>query len=87
MNVDAVESAFFSVTINPVLKHLIGRFDKECPEDGNLLLNSLRDFLGEPVSLCPTCQHISRNIARPFYEVGSRLLRAGQGFHEEAVYP
>jgi radical SAM protein with 4Fe4S-binding SPASM domain len=80
MNVNAVESAFFSVTINPFLKHLIGRFDKECPEDGSLLLNSLRDFLGEPVSLCPTCQHISRNVARPFYEVGSRLLKADKGF-------
>ncbi|MGB9853523.1 MAG: radical SAM protein [Candidatus Bathyarchaeales archaeon] len=80
MNVNAVESALLSVTVNPVLKHLIGRFDKECPEDGNLLLNSLRDFLGEPVSLCPTCRHISRNIARPFYEVGSRLLKADKGF-------
>ncbi len=80
MNVDVVESAFLSVTVNPILKHLISRFDKECPEDGSLLLNSLKDFLGEPVSLCPTCQHISRNVVRPFYEVGSRLLKADKGF-------
>jgi sulfatase maturation enzyme AslB (radical SAM superfamily) len=80
MQIDPVENALFSATINPLLRGLISRFDKECPEDGNLLLNSLRDFLGEPVSLCPTCQHISRNIARPFYEVGSRLLKVDKGF-------
>lgn len=80
MNVDVVESAFLSVIVNPIFKHLISRFDKECPEDGSLLLNSLKDFLGEPVSLCLTCQHISRNVARPFYEVGSRLLKADKGF-------
>jgi len=77
---DAVENALFSVTINPLLKSLINRFDKECPRDGNLLLNSLKDFLGEPVPLCPTCKHISQKIARPFYEFGSRFLRADKNF-------
>lgn len=80
MQVDAVENAVFSATVNPWLKSLIGRFDKECPIDGSLLLNSLMDFLGAPVSLCPTCQHISHRIARPFYEVGSRLLGVDKGF-------
>lgn len=80
MNVDVIENAFFLVTVNPVLKNLIRVFDKECPYDGGLLLNSLKDFLGESVSFCPTCQHISRHIARPFYEVGSRLLKADKGF-------
>jgi len=80
MQIDAVENALFSATVNPLLRPLISRFDKECPRDGSLLLNSLKDFLGEPLSLCPTCQHISRKIARPFHEVGSRLLRADKNF-------
>jgi len=80
MQVDVVENALFSVTVNPLFKALISRFDIECPQDGSLLLNSLKDFLGEPVSLCPTCQHISHNIAKPFYEVGSCLLKADKDF-------
>jgi len=80
MQIDAVENALFSVTVNPLLKGLISRFDKECPKDGSLLLNSLMDFLGEPVSLCPTCQHISDKIATPFYELGSRFLRVDKNF-------
>ena len=80
MQIDAVENALFSATINPLLKSLINLFDKKCPRDGNLLLNSLKDFLGEPVSLCPTCQHVSRKIASPFYELGSRFLRADKNF-------
>jgi spore maturation protein SpmA len=61
MQIDTVENALLSVTVNPLLKELISRFDKECPADGNLLLNSLKDFLGEPVTLChkpPRCQTI-----------------------------
>ena len=77
---DTLENALLSVTANPILKSLISRFDKECPADGSLLLNSLKDFLGAPVSLCPTCQHISSKIARPFYELGSRFLRTDKNF-------
>ncbi|MEM3725280.1 MAG: radical SAM protein [Candidatus Bathyarchaeia archaeon] len=80
MNIDTVENALFSVTVNPVLKYLISRFDKECPKDGDLLLNSLKDFLGENVNLCPTCLHISGKIAKPFYEMGSRLLHVDKNF-------
>ncbi|MEM3442873.1 MAG: radical SAM protein, partial [Candidatus Bathyarchaeia archaeon] len=80
MNVDTVENALFSVTVNPVLRYLISRFDKECPKDGDLLLNSLKDFLGENVNLCPTCLHISNKIAKPFYEIGSRLLHVDKNF-------
>ena len=80
MQVDFIENALFSAAVNPWLKALISQFDVECSLDGSLLLNSLKDFLGEHVSLCPTCQHISRNVARPFYEVGSRLLRVDKGF-------
>jgi hypothetical protein len=76
----ALENALLSVTANPILKSLISSFDKEYPADGNLLLNSLKDFLSEPVSLCPRCQHVSRKIASPFYELGSRFLRADKNF-------
>jgi len=80
MQIDAVENALFSVSVNPILRSVISIFDKECPKDGSLLLNSLKDFLGEPVSICPTCRHISHKMASPFYEIGSRLLRADKNF-------
>lgn len=80
MRIDAVENALFSATVTPLLKSLISVFDKECPADGSLLMNSLKDFLGAPTSLCPTCQRISRRIAKPFYEFGSRLMRVDKGF-------
>ncbi|MEM2103619.1 MAG: radical SAM protein [Candidatus Bathyarchaeia archaeon] len=80
MQVDSLENALFAVVVNPFLKRFISRFDWECACDGNLLLNSLRDFLGEPVTLCSTCQHLSRRVAKPFYEFGSRLLKADKDF-------
>jgi len=80
MQIDDVKNTLFSVTINPLFKSLIARFDRECFEDGSLLLNSLKDFLGEPVFLCPTCQHMSRKMAGPFYELGSRFLKADKNF-------
>jgi len=80
MQIETVENALFSVTVNPLLKSLISLFDRECPRDGGLLLNSLKDFLGEPVSLCPMCHHISRKIARPFYELGSHFLHVDRNF-------
>ncbi|MEM3696330.1 MAG: radical SAM protein [Candidatus Bathyarchaeia archaeon] len=80
MHVDALENALLSVTINPILKSLIGMFDEKCLADGSLLLNSLKDFLGAPVPLCLRCQHISNKLAKPFYELGSRFLRVDKNF-------
>ncbi len=80
MHFDAVENALLSVVVNPLIKFLISRFDKECIEDGNLLLNSLKEFIGEPVELCPRCQNISSRVAAPFYEIGSLLLRTNKTF-------
>jgi radical SAM protein with 4Fe4S-binding SPASM domain len=80
MQIDRVENAFFAVAVNPWLKSLISMFDIECPEDGSLLLSSLKDFLGEKVPLCPTCRHRSKFVAKPVYEVGSRLLRVDKSF-------
>jgi len=80
MEIDGIENKVFSVTANPLLKSLISLFDKECQNDGSLLLNSLKDFLEEPLALCPTCRHISRGIARPVYELGSRFLHMDKKF-------
>jgi radical SAM protein with 4Fe4S-binding SPASM domain len=80
MQINFIENAFLSVAVNPWLKTLISRFDVDCEKDGNLLLNSLKDFLGENVSLCPACRHKSRLIAKPVYEVGSRLLKVDRVF-------
>ncbi|MBC7130508.1 radical SAM protein [Candidatus Bathyarchaeota archaeon] len=80
MKLDAVANVVFSVTVNPILRRFIGSFDVNCPRDGNLLLNSLRDFLGEETALCPTCKHISRNIAKPFYNISSRFLKVDKNF-------
>jgi MoaA/NifB/PqqE/SkfB family radical SAM enzyme len=80
VEIDSIENKVFSVTVNPLLKSLIKRFDKECQDDGSLLLNSLKDFLDESVDLCPACHHVSRRIARPFYELGTRFLRVNRKF-------
>ena len=76
MKVVAAENALLSVTLNPILKSIIGKFDTECPECGGLLLNSLRYFLGEPASLCPRCREMSNKVAFPVYELGSRFMHA-----------
>jgi MoaA/NifB/PqqE/SkfB family radical SAM enzyme len=75
-----LENSLLSVTLNPLLKVFISRFDIECPQDGNLIVNSLRYFLGEPVKLCPTCTHISRNITAPIYDMGAKLMRSSRTF-------
>jgi radical SAM protein with 4Fe4S-binding SPASM domain len=80
MHIDAIENSLFQVTINPLLKQVIGLVDQECPRDGSLLLNSLKDFLGEPVPLCPTCRSISDKMGKYLYRVGSGFLRVDKGF-------
>jgi radical SAM protein with 4Fe4S-binding SPASM domain len=80
MKVAAIENLLFSVTANPLLKSLISLFDKECPNDGSLLLNSLRYFLGEPVDLCLSCKRITTKAAMPVYELGSRFLHVNRKF-------
>jgi len=79
MQIESVENALFSA-VNPFLKSIIKKFDVECEQDGNLLINSLKRFLGEDVNLCERCDHLDSRIANPFYEVGSRLLRVDKGF-------
>ena len=80
MQLDSVENAVLSVAINPVLKKIIRNFDVYCPKDGNLLINSLRVYLGENLSLCERCEKLTERVAKPFYEFGSRLLKVDKGF-------
>jgi len=80
LQIDALENSLLQVAANPFLKRIVRLMDKDCPRDGNLLLNSLRDFLGEPVSLCPTCKNVSTKLARHFLEIGSSFLRMDKNF-------
>jgi len=86
MQIDTIENALLSIAVNPVLKRVIKSFDIYCPRDGNLLINSLKAFLGEKVELCEKCEKLTENIAKPFYEVGSRLLRVDKDFmHKQFI--
>jgi len=64
-----LENTLFSATLKPLLKLIISHFDFDCSLIGSLILNSLRYFLDEPVSLRPTCQHLSANIIGPLLTV------------------
>jgi radical SAM protein with 4Fe4S-binding SPASM domain len=79
MNRDSLENALLPV-VNPILKAIIKRFDIECEQDGGLLINSLRDFLGENVKLCKSCSSLNRMVAKPFYKIGSKVMRVDTNF-------
>jgi len=80
MHKESLENILLATTLNPMLKAVISRFDVECPKDGNLLLNSLKDFLGEDVKLCDSCTTLSRGIARLFFTMSAKTLRADRDF-------
>jgi len=80
MRRELLENVVLSGVLNPVLRVLIGRFDVVCGRDGSLLLNSLREFLGEDTGLCVDCARLSRNVAKPFYNVGMRAFRIKKDF-------
>ncbi|MEM2102879.1 MAG: radical SAM protein [Candidatus Bathyarchaeia archaeon] len=80
MQKESLENVVLSSTLNPVLRALIARFDVDCGLDGSLLLNSLKDFLGGSVDLCDNCARLSRNIAKPFYNLGMRAFRVKKDF-------
>jgi len=83
MHRESLENLVLAMTLNPLLKAMISRFDIDCAQDGNLLLNSLKEYLGQEVHLCDSCATLSRVVARPFYAVGTRALRADRGFLEK----
>ena len=51
MQIESIENAVL-LPVNPILKSIIKRFDIQCKQDGSLLINSLKRFLGEDVELC-----------------------------------
>lgn len=79
MKRDTIENALLQAA-NPILKSIIKRFDIECKQDGSLLINSLKDFLGENIKLCRSCNRLNRIVAKPFYKIGSKALRVDTGF-------
>ncbi|MFQ6068664.1 MAG: radical SAM protein [Candidatus Bathyarchaeia archaeon] len=83
MLVESIENHLLSTVINPALKTVISKFDIECKKDGSLMVNSLRQFLGDEVKLCQRCSKLSSKIAKPFYEAGSRIMRTDKNFMKE----
>jgi len=80
MQIDEIENALFSAFVNPILSRVVEFLDYDCPEDGNMLIKSLRVFLGQNVTLCDRCKAVYENLAKPLYEIGSKLLRVDKGF-------
>jgi radical SAM protein with 4Fe4S-binding SPASM domain len=80
MQKESIENVLLSTVVNPFLKVIISKFDVDCGKDGNLLINSLKDFLGGNVQLCPACSRLNRRIAKPFLEFGSKVMRADKKF-------
>lgn len=80
MHKESLENLLLSKTINPMLKSAISKFDQDCPEDGSLLLNSLKRYLGADVQLCDRCTALSDKVAKPFYDVGIRAVHVDKDF-------
>ena len=80
MQIDEIENALFSTIVNPILRRAIGFLDFDCPKDGNLLIKSLRIFLGQDIVLCDRCKAIYENLAKPIYKTGTKLLRVDRAF-------
>lgn len=80
MQIEPIENHLLSTVVNPALKTIISKFDIGCEKDGSLMVNSLRQFLGDDVKLCERCSKLSNKVAKPFYEAGSRIMRADKQF-------
>jgi len=85
MQKESLENVLLS-TINPILKTIMKRFDIECEQDGSLLINSLKKFLGENVKLCKTCNNLNRIVANPFYQVGTRVVPVNKDFMRKLFF-
>ncbi len=80
MQLESIQNHLLSTAVNPALKTIISKFDVECKKDGNLMINSLRQFLGDDIELCERCAKLSSKVAKPFYEAGSRIIRSDKKF-------
>jgi len=80
MHKESLQNLILSKTLNPVLREAISTLDQDCPEDGSLLLNSLRHYLGEDIKLCNRCSTLSSKVAKPFYDIGIRAFHVKKDF-------
>ncbi|MFP3984647.1 MAG: radical SAM protein [Candidatus Bathyarchaeia archaeon] len=81
MHFEPIENHLLSTVINPTLKTVIPKFDIECEKDGNLMVNSLRHFLGDNnLKLCEECSRLNNKVAKPLYEAASRIMRVDKKF-------
>lgn len=83
MQIEIIENHLFSTIVNPALRAIISRFDIECQRDGSLMVNSLRQFLGDKILFCERCIELNNKIARPFYKLGSSLMRVEKEFMKQ----
>lgn len=68
-----IERSAISIA-NPFLKGLINLFDIQCEQDGNLLINSLRLFLGDDMSLCKRCRQRYQYFMQPMYKFFAKIM-------------
>ncbi len=83
MQIESIENHLLSRVVNPALKTMISKFDIECEKDGSLMVNALRQFLGDDLKLCHRCSKLSNRVVKPFYEAGSRIMRTDRNFMKE----
>jgi len=86
LQIEPIENHLLSTVVNPALKTIISKFDIECEKDGSLMINSLRQFLDDDVKLCERCSKLTNNVAKPFYEAGSKLIRADKQFMKNCFF-
>jgi MoaA/NifB/PqqE/SkfB family radical SAM enzyme len=77
MQIDAVENALLSATVNPLLRYLINLFDKECSVDGSLLLNSLKDYFEEIWDNHPFLWSLRTRECLEDYEINGKIVGCG----------
>ena len=65
---------------NPLLKAVVSPFDVDCNQDGNLLINSLKAFLGAEINLCRRCRRRYRYLIHPAYRFFSRIMKLDYEF-------
>jgi sulfatase maturation enzyme AslB (radical SAM superfamily) len=66
--------------LNPSLQFIISKFDINCEQDGSLLVNSLKLFLGEDVDYCQRCTTIDDKVANRLYEIACSFMRLNPQF-------
>lgn len=81
--IQSIENHLFSTIVNPTLKKAVSKFDVECEKDGSLMVNSLKQFLGQDLKLCERCSRLSAKVAMPFFLAGSKILHTDKKFMKD----